>query len=180
MMARHLSPSIRVGGKIQRRFLPVIRSARPGLPCTRMERQPLTGVPARNTAQSKTGACPCSHKNWNNGKKNQYKTVPDDYRLSIDSICLYFKRTYTLRTECERYNPASNPQVRSGCGCVTAQARRTSTHHGCRPGRRFVQLSLLPRIQIIQARRLNCALIRLFHTVFPRVCFLCSLFLFTE
>ena len=58
--------------------------------------------------QSKTGVCPCSHKNWNNGKKNRgctkYKTVPDDYRLSIDRSCLYFKRTYALRTECERYN----------------------------------------------------------------------------
>ena len=58
--------------------------------------------------QSKTGSCPCSHKNWNNGKKNRgctkYKTVPDDYRLSIDRSCLCFKRTYALRTECERYN----------------------------------------------------------------------------
>ena len=58
--------------------------------------------------QSKTGVCPCNHKNWNNGKKNRgctkYKTVPDDYRLSVDRSCLYFKRTYALRTECERYN----------------------------------------------------------------------------
>ena len=58
--------------------------------------------------QSKTSVCPCNHKNWNNGKKNRgctkYKTVPDDYRLSIDRSCLYFKRTYALRTECERYN----------------------------------------------------------------------------
>ena len=58
--------------------------------------------------QSKTGVCPCNHKNWNNGKKNRgctkYKTVPNDYRLSIDRSCLYFKRTYALRTECERYN----------------------------------------------------------------------------
>ncbi len=58
--------------------------------------------------QSKTGVCPCNHKNWNNGKKSRgctkYKTVPDDYRLSIDRSCLYFKRTYALRTECERYN----------------------------------------------------------------------------
>ena len=58
--------------------------------------------------QSKTGSCPCNHKNWNNGKKNRgctkYKTVPNDYRLSIDRSCLYFKRTYALRTECERYN----------------------------------------------------------------------------
>lgn len=58
--------------------------------------------------QSKTGQCPCNHKNWNNGKKNRgctkYQTIPDDYRLSIDRECLSFKRTYALRTECERYN----------------------------------------------------------------------------
>ena len=58
--------------------------------------------------QSKTGVCPCCHKNWNNGKKNRgctkYVTLPSDYRLSIDRNCLQFKRTYALRTECERYN----------------------------------------------------------------------------
>lgn len=61
--------------------------------------------------QSKTGICPCNHRNWNNGKRNRgctkYKTVPTDYRLSIDRRCLHFKRTYTLRTECERYNSRS-------------------------------------------------------------------------
>ena len=58
--------------------------------------------------RSKASVCPCNHKNWNNGKKNRgctkYKTVPDDYRLSIDRSCLCFKRIYALRTECERYN----------------------------------------------------------------------------
>ena len=57
--------------------------------------------------QSKAGQCPCNHKNWNNGKKNRgctkYKSIPDDYRLSIDRDCLRFKRVYALRTECERY-----------------------------------------------------------------------------
>ena len=47
--------------------------------------------------QSKTGVCPCNHKNWNNGKKNRgcvkYRIVPTDYRLSIDRSCLCFKRT---------------------------------------------------------------------------------------
>ena len=33
-----------------------------------------------------------------------YRIVPTDYRLSIDRRCLCFKRTYALRTECERYN----------------------------------------------------------------------------
>ena len=58
--------------------------------------------------QSKTGCCPCNHKNWNNGKKNRgctkYKSIPDDYRMSIDRECFRFKRFYALRTECERYN----------------------------------------------------------------------------
>ena len=31
-------------------------------------------------------------------------TIPSDYRLSIDRQCSHFKRTYALRTECERYN----------------------------------------------------------------------------
>ena len=61
--------------------------------------------PFRN---SKSDECPCNHKNWNNGKKNRgctkYKTIPDDYRLSIDRECLRFKRVYALRSECERYN----------------------------------------------------------------------------
>lgn len=58
--------------------------------------------------KSKTACCPCNHKNWNNGKKNRgctkYKAIPDTYRLSIDRECSSFKRTYALRTECERYN----------------------------------------------------------------------------
>jgi hypothetical protein len=61
--------------------------------------------PFRN---SKSGCCPCNHKNWNNGKKNKgytkYITVPDDYRLSIDRDCISFKKIYSLRTEAERYN----------------------------------------------------------------------------
>lgn len=57
---------------------------------------------------SKTGCCPCNHKNWNNGKKHRgcfkYTIIPDDYRLSIDRKCLSFKKIYSLRTEAERYN----------------------------------------------------------------------------
>lgn len=57
---------------------------------------------------SKDHVCPCNNKHWNNGKKyrgcTKYKTIPSDYRLSIDRSCLQFKRVYALRTECERYN----------------------------------------------------------------------------
>ncbi len=58
--------------------------------------------------QSKTGACPCGHKNWNNGNRNRgctkYRTNPTGYWLSIDRSCLHFKRTFALRTECEHCN----------------------------------------------------------------------------
>lgn len=44
---------------------------------------------------SKTGACPCNHKNFLNGNKNRgctkYQTIPDDLRLSIDRTSKLFK-----------------------------------------------------------------------------------------
>ena len=82
--------------------------------------------------QSKTGVCSCNHKNWNNGKKNRgctrYKTVPNDYRLFIDRSCLYFKRTYALRTECERYNSRFQSAGQERLWARNAPARRISTH----------------------------------------------------
>ena len=57
---------------------------------------------------SKNEICPCHHKNFYNGKKHRgctkYITIPDDLRLSVDRGSQYFKATYSLRTECERYN----------------------------------------------------------------------------
>ena len=113
MMGKLLSPSIHAARKPLKRFLPVIQSVRPDWPCTKMARPPMAEGGIRQKyccpfRQSKTGVCPCNHKNWNNEKKNRgctkYKTIPTDYRLSIDRECLRFKRIYTLRTECERYN----------------------------------------------------------------------------
>ena len=45
---------------------------------------------------------------------------------------------------------------------------------GCCAGRRSARLSLLPRIQIIPARRLKCPLIRFFRSAFLRAWFLCA------
>lgn len=57
---------------------------------------------------SKDTDCPCHHKNFYNGKKHRgctrYITIADDLRLSIDRNSRYFKSSYFLRTECERYN----------------------------------------------------------------------------
>lgn len=55
-----------------------------------------------------SGQCPIHHPKFNNGRKHRgctkYITIPDDLRLSINRDSKYFKRTYSLRTECERYN----------------------------------------------------------------------------
>ena len=112
MRARHLFPSIHAARKHLKRFLSVIRSVMLDWLCTKMEKPPTIIVPGRNSAAPSASPepvfAPCNHKNWNNGKKNRgctkYKTIPTDYRLSIDRECLRFKRTYALRTECERYN----------------------------------------------------------------------------
>lgn len=57
---------------------------------------------------SKDADCPCHHKNFYNGRKHRgctkYITLPEDLRLSIDRNSNYFKSSYSLRTECERYN----------------------------------------------------------------------------
>lgn len=57
---------------------------------------------------SKTDTCACNHKNFFNGKKtrgcNRYITVPNTLRLRVDRNSKYFKTTYSLRSECERYN----------------------------------------------------------------------------
>lgn len=52
--------------------------------------------------------CPCNHPKYSNGKKNRgcikYKSIGTDYRASIDTQSLFFKKIYSLRTESERYN----------------------------------------------------------------------------
>ena len=57
---------------------------------------------------SKDADCPCHHKNFYNGRKHRgctkYITISDDLRLSADRNSQYFKSSYSLRTECERYN----------------------------------------------------------------------------
>lgn len=54
------------------------------------------------------GICPIHHPKFYNGKKHRgctkYITLPNDLRLSIDRTGKYFKNTYSLRMECERYN----------------------------------------------------------------------------
>lgn len=52
--------------------------------------------------------CPCKHEKYFNGKKNRgcvkYISIGTDYRASINRESIFFKKTYSLRTESERYN----------------------------------------------------------------------------
>ncbi|WP_312668534.1 hypothetical protein [Tissierella praeacuta] len=52
--------------------------------------------------------CPCKHPKYFNGKKNRgcicYISIATDYRASISRESIFFKKTYALRTESERYN----------------------------------------------------------------------------
>lgn len=52
--------------------------------------------------------CPCNHQKYFNGKRNRgcvkYKSIGTDYRASINTESLFFKKIYSLRTESERYN----------------------------------------------------------------------------
>lgn len=52
--------------------------------------------------------CPCKHEKFFNGKKNRgcvkYISIGTDYRASINHDSIFLKKTYSLRTESERYN----------------------------------------------------------------------------
>ncbi len=56
------------------------------------------------TADPRLWSCCKHHINKENKGCTKYVTLPDDYRLSIDRDCIYFKKIYSLRTEIERYN----------------------------------------------------------------------------
>ena len=111
---------------------------RPDWPCTKMARLPMAEGGIRQKyccpfRQSKTSVCPCSHKNWNNGKKNRgctkYKTIPTDYQttdfpltgnacvLSVSMPCVQSVKDTT---------PALRRLDRNDYGCVTAPARQIS------------------------------------------------------
>ena len=107
--------------------------------CTKMAKPPTIIVPGRNSAAHSVSPKPAfalvTTKTGITGRKIggcvKYRIVPTDYRLSIDRSCLCFKRTYALRTECERYNSrfkASGQErlwVRNG---ASAANRNTLAH----------------------------------------------------
>lgn len=84
--------------------------------------------PFRN---SKSGCCPCNHKNWNNGKKHRgctkYITVHDDYRLSIDRDCVFLLRKFILSEPKPNDTMlVSNRPVRNGFGVTVKMLQKIS------------------------------------------------------
>ena len=136
MRARLLSPSIHAARKIQRHFLPVIRSARPGWLCTRMARPPTMGVPGRNSAARSASPRPVfalvttriGTTARRTGAARNIRPFPmtTDFPLTVAASV---SREHTPCVQSASVTiPASNPQVRNACGCATAPARQTSTH----------------------------------------------------
>lgn len=136
MMGRLLFPSIHAARKIQGHFLPVIRSARPGWLCTRTEKPPTMGVPARNTAapsvSPKRAHVPAATRIGTTGRKTGAARNTRPFPMTTGFPLTAAVSISSGLTPCGRSVsvtiPASNPQVRNGCGCAMAQARRTSTH----------------------------------------------------
>ena len=135
MRARRLSPSIHAARKPWKRFLPVIRSARLGLPCARTARRPTMGVPGRNTAVLSASLrlvfAPAATKTGTMGRKAGAARNTGPFPMTTDFPLTAAASVSREHTPCVQSVsatiPASNPQVRNGCGCAAAQARRTST-----------------------------------------------------
>ena len=136
MRARRLSPSIHAARKPLKRFLLAIRSARPGWLCTRTEKPPTMGVPARNTAARSASPRPVfalvTTKTGTMGRKTGAARNTGPFPMTTGFPLTAAAFLSNGLTPCGRSVsvtiPASNPRVRNGCGCAVVQARRTSTH----------------------------------------------------
>ena len=82
--------------------------------------------------QSKTGVCPCNHKTGTTARKTGAARNIKPFPMTTDfplTVAASVSREHTPCVQSVSVTiPASNPQVRNGCGCAMAQARRTSTH----------------------------------------------------
>ena len=136
MMGKRSFHSICAAQKPEKRSLLAIRFARLVLPCTRTARPPTMDVPARNTAvhsvSQKPAYAPATTGTGITAKGTE--AVPStrlfpqitgfpltaDASISNEHILCGQSASATI--------PAPNPQVRSGCGYETPQARQISIH----------------------------------------------------
>ena len=80
--------------------------------------------------QSKTGVCPCNHKNWKTARKTEAARNIKPFPMTTDfplTVAASVSREHTPCVQSVSVTiPASNPQVRNGCGCAMEPARQTS------------------------------------------------------
>ena len=134
MRARHLSLSIHAARKPLKRFLSVIQSARLGWLCTRMARPPTMGVPARNTAAPSASlrlvfalaATRIGTTARRTGAARNTRPFPMTTGFPLTAAVSILNGLTPCGRSVSVTIPASNPQVRNGCGCVTETARQTS------------------------------------------------------
>ena len=82
-----------------------------------------TGIPVFALAATRTGIT--GRKTGAARNTRPFQTITDFPLTAAASV----SREHTPCVQSASVTiPASNPQVRNGCGCVTAQARQTSTH----------------------------------------------------
>ena len=80
--------------------------------------------------QSKTGVCPCNHKNWNNGKKNRVAlntgSSPRITGFPLTAAASVSREHTPCVQSVSVTIPALRRLDRNGCGCATAPARQIS------------------------------------------------------
>ena len=134
MRARHLSPSIHAARRPLKRFLPVIRSARPGWLCTRMARPPTMGVPARNTAVPSASPrpvfAPATTKTGITGRKAGGARNIKPFQTIIDfplTAAIFASRGHTPCVQSAKDTTSALRRLdRNDYGCVTETVRQTS------------------------------------------------------
>ena len=107
-----------------------------GLAMHKDGKPPTMGVPARNTAapsvSPKRARVPAATRIGTTGRKTGAARNTRPFPMTTGFPLTVAVSISSGLTPCGRSVsvtiPASNPQVRNGCGCATAQARRTSTH----------------------------------------------------
>jgi len=134
MRARRLSPSIHAARKPLKRFLPAIRSARPGWLCTKMAKPPTIIVPARNTAAHSASPKPVfalvTTKTGITGRKTGVAlntgSSPRITGFPLTAAASVLRGHTPCVQSVSVTIPALRRLDRNDYGCVTAQARQIS------------------------------------------------------
>ena len=137
MMGKLLSPSIHAVRKPLKQFLPVIQSARPDWPCTKMARPPMAeGGFGRNTAAPSASLrlvfALAATKTGTMGRKTRVVPSIRPFQQTTDFPLTGNACVLSVSMPCVQSVKDTTPALRrldrNDYGCATAQARQTSIH----------------------------------------------------